>query len=326
MKMIISTRLNSFKACSEDYQWQFAVNDPRDLLQRMKTAGASEWYSVNYPEHFPLSEETRIIYFLKNSGMKLSSINMRYPSEFSLGTFTNPDPGLREKAYIITCRAIDICRELEGTDVVLWLGTDGFDYPFQMDYPKMWKEETGWIGKAADYAAERNIRVSIEYKPFEPRKNSLMGNFGLTMLAVSQLGRKNLGITCDLCHMMMADEYPAHLISMALEAGCLFGLHLNDGYARGDDGLAVGSVNVIQTLEIFKYLQDYDYSGFLYCDTFPVNEDPVDEYRMNTVRIQRLQKMAKRISTEVLDGMTRSQDGLGANEYVWNMIMGGSAK
>ena len=37
---------------------------------------------------------------------------------------------------------------------------------------------------------------------------------------------------------------------------------------------------------------------------------------MNTVRIQRLQKMAKRISTEVLDGMTRSQDGLGANEYV----------
>ena len=68
------------------------------------------------------------------------------------------------------------------------------------------------------------------------------------MLAVSQLGRKNLGITCDLCHMMMADEYPAHLISMALEAGCLFGLHLNDGYARGDDGLAVGSVNVIQTL------------------------------------------------------------------------------
>ena len=95
---------------------------------------------------------------------------MRYPSEFSLGTFTNPDPGLREKAYIITCRAIDICRELEGTDVVLWLGTDGFDYPFQMDYPKMWKEETGWIGKAADYAAERNIRVSIEYKPLSQER------------------------------------------------------------------------------------------------------------------------------------------------------------
>lgn len=324
--MIISTRLNSFKARPENYQWQFTPGDPRDLLLRMKRAGGSEWFCVNYPEHFLAPGEAEMTAFIKSSGLKLSGINMRYPKEFSLGIFTNPDPEIRLQGYRLTYRAIDVCRELGGTDVVLWLGTDGFDYPFQMDYPEMWKLEKEGIGKVADYAAEKGIRVSIEYKPLEPRKNSLMGNFGMTMLALAELGRENLGITCDLCHMMMAAEYPAQLIAMALQEGRLFGLHLNDGYARADDGLAVGSVSMIQTLEIFKYLRDYDYEGFLYCDTFPVNEDPEEEYRINTVRIRRLSEIAEKISTDTLAAMTARQNGLGANEYVWDMIMGGKSE
>lgn len=323
MKTIISTRLNAFKSRPELYQWKYSLGDPRDLFDRMCLVKGSRWYSINYPEHFPKDREGQIKKHLKKSDMRLSSVNLRYPGEFALGAFTNPEKDLQKKAYYLTCSAVDLCRELGGSDVVLWLGSDGFDYSFQMNYPKAWAQELYWIGKTADYAAEKDIRISIEYKPFEPRKNSLMGDFGLTLSAVQKLGRKNLGITCDVCHMLMANEYPASLIAIALEQKCLFGLHLNDGYGKGDDGLAVGMVNLLQHLEIFKYLQDYDFQGFLYCDTFPVNEDPVKEYQMNTERILWLERTARRIATKQLEDLMEKQEGLLASRYVWDTILEG---
>lgn len=323
MKTVISTRLNSFKTRPELYDWKFGPGDPRDLIKRMKEAAGTGWYSINYPEHFPEGTAFDIKRYLKETGMRLSSVNLRYPTEFSLGAFTNPRIDLQNKAYQLTCEAADVCAELGGSDVVVWLGPDGFDYAFQMDYPAAWERELYWLEKTSDYCQERHLRLSIEYKPFEPRRNSLMGNFGLTMMAIQELDRKNLGITCDICHMMMAGEYPAALIAIALQKQRLFGLHLNDGYARADDGLAIGTVNFLQTLEIFKYLRNYDYEGFLYCDTFPINEDPVEEYKINIQRIHELQMLTGKLSTNELTQFTANQQGLAANQYIWKTMIGG---
>ncbi len=57
---------------------------------------------------------------------------MRYYSDpgFRLGALAHPDPALRRKALDLTLRGLDALAEAEGSLMTLWLGQDGFDYPF----------------------------------------------------------------------------------------------------------------------------------------------------------------------------------------------------
>ena len=61
----------------------------------------------------------------------------------------------------------------------------------------------------------------------------------------------------------------------------LLGIHLNDGYGRRDDGLMVGTVNFMQTLEVLFQLIRKGFDGVIYFDTFPdvTGLDPVRRMR-----------------------------------------------
>ena len=50
-----------------------------------------------------------------------------------------------------------------------------------------------------------------------------------------------------------------------------------DGYTRlgAEDGLPFGSVHPVMALEVAYWLQELEYQGHIYFDTFPRNEDPV---------------------------------------------------
>ena len=55
---------------------------------------------------------------------------------------------------------------------LLWLENDGFEYPFQMDYEKGWKQIVEAIREVADYAPD--MKYSIEYKPYEERSFAMV--------------------------------------------------------------------------------------------------------------------------------------------------------
>ncbi len=67
----------------------------------------------------------------------------------------------------------------------------------------------------------------------------------------------------------------------------MLGLHLNDGYGKRDDGLMVGSVHTIQTIELLRQLRRDGFAGTIYFDTFPDggNLDPVAECAANIATI-----------------------------------------
>lgn len=90
-----------------------------------------------------------------------------------------------------------------------------FDYPFQINYETKWNKIIRCFQEVADYASD--LKVSIEYKPFEPRAYSMIDGIGLTLLAIDEIGRPNVGTTLDFCHMLMKHESPA--FSLALAAG-----------------------------------------------------------------------------------------------------------
>ncbi len=77
---------------------------------------------------------------------------------------------------------------------------------------------------------------------------------GDELLAIREIDRPNLGVTLDFAHVLFADEMPAFAAALVARHSRLLGVHLNDGYGKRDDGLMVGAVHPIQTVELLYVL------------------------------------------------------------------------
>jgi xylose isomerase len=187
------------------------------------------------------------------------------------------------------------------------MGQDGFDYSFQVDYRRVWDETIAAMREIAEYNPA--IDISIEYKPNEPRSFSLMPNVTSTLLAIREIDRPNLGVTLDFAHVLFADEMPAYAAALVARHSRLLGVHLNDGYAKRDDGLMVGSVHPIQTLELFYILDRIGYDAAIYFDTFPdtTGIDPIAECEANIAMVALLRATAAKLQGE--DELRQAIDG-----------------
>ena len=57
-----------------------------------------------------------------------------FSRKWKLGSLSNRDQSLREEAIEEVRRTVKISNELRCGQLSLWLGSDGFDYPFQVGY------------------------------------------------------------------------------------------------------------------------------------------------------------------------------------------------
>jgi xylose isomerase len=318
--MHYATRLNSMKAQAHlFFPTGKAVKVP-NLIERASKVKGLHSLSLNYPEHFHGLTLGELGEHLVSSGLRLDSLNTRYSAlEFGLGGFTHPDSKVRQQAIDLTLKAVDACAELGGDQVIVWPGQDGFDYPFQIDYQQAWDLEVAALDAVAAHNPE--LKIGMEYKPSEPRKHSVIANMGEALLAVSSVNRANLGVVMDYCHALMSREHPAKVLALALKHNKLFGVHLNDGYGQLDDGLMVGSVSLVQTLEVITLLQQNNFAGTVYFDTFPFNEDPVAECEANIRIVNALSRTAQRIlEHKLLD--QAGQDGFNVNRVVELLLEG----
>lgn len=277
---------------------------------------------VNYPQHLLQVSEPELVSLLSETRLSLSAINLRFEGkQFADGAFTSPDAATRERAIEIACDAVDLSSRHGVSHVVLWMADDGFDYPFQVDVVSLWKDEIEAFRRIADHRSD--IRVSVEYKPGDPRRVALIRSMGDALLAVRDVARDNFGVTLDFCHALMAGEHPAAAAATALHEGRLFGLHLNDGYGRADDGLAVGSVHPWETVELLIALDQGLYDGTIYFDTFPVREDPAIETAFNVETVRRYERAIGRLDYAALAEARRSHDALLGRSIVTAAMMAG---
>jgi xylose isomerase len=294
--MRYATRLNSLKSRPE-LAFPPGPIQTQDLLYRASQIKNLDTLSLNFPEHFTPQTLPATRQSIEALGLSVDSLNVRYPAAtFGDGGFTHPDAAVRRAATDLTCQALDACAELGGNHVIVWPGFDGFDYPFQDSYERMFGHTVEGFAQVA--AHNPAMRVGLEYKPWEPRKYSLVGNMGEALLVVQEVGADNLGVVLDYCHAQMANEHAPKAAALALRHGKLFGVHLNDGYGRQDDGLMVGSVSLITTLELLVLLERGQYPGTIYFDTFPVREDPVKECEWNVRITDRLLALARELALD----------------------------
>lgn len=290
--------------------------DIYEAIEKYHTIKGITHLEFNYPEHvapYPMEELRRHI-----GDMKVNGLSLRFSKRFAGGEFTNRDGNISREAVQLCKDAIDACRELGGSVVTIWLGYDGFDYSFQADYERKWDTIVRAFREIADYA--KDIRISIEYKPFEPRVYSMIDSIGLTMLAVNEIDRPNVGVTLDFCHMLMKHENPAYSLSFAARRGKLFGLHMNDGLRMMDDGLIFSSVNLPQALEFVYYLKKYKYDGVIFFDSFPVREDAAEEIQTNIEMFRTISDAIDRVGMDRIAQVISRQDGVSSQRLVLELL------
>ena len=324
--MKYASRLNSFAACPERYWGTDTYKpSPLELIKRASGVRGLSAIDLNFPDHFADTKPEEIISVARDQGLTVNGIAMRYYSDpgFKLGAFTHPNSRVRQAAIDLTKRAMDFLKQTGGDLLTIWLGQDGWEYPFHVDYETIWEAETEAIREVADH--NPRIKVSIEYKPSEPRAFSLLSNLAMTLLAIKKVGRPNLGVTLDFAHVLYAGEPPAFAAAMIQRESQLLGIHLNDGYGRRDDGLMVGTVNLVQTLELLFQLIRKGFDGVIYFDTFPdvTGLDPVQECDNNIAMVNALWEVAKRLTsqTDLLEAIKR-QDAVVSQNLIRLAILG----
>ena len=320
-----ATRLNSF-ASKPDAYWPEGHGKPTPLqmAERAATVAGLTDVDLNYPDH--LGPEPRATgRAIRDLGLAVNGLAMRYYSNpaFKIGAFTNPNPAVRREAIDLTKRGIDAAREAGCNLMTIWLGQDGFDYAFQADYARLWAEEIDGIHEVALH--DPDCLISIEYKPNEPRSYALLPDCATTLLAIKEVGLPNLGVTLDFAHVLYCDEQPAYAAALIARHSRVLGVHLNDGYAKRDDGLMVGAVHPLQTIELLRQVRTDGFDGPIYFDTFPdlTGLDPVKECEANIATVRSMLRVVETLDGDnQLSARIAQQDAVATHSIVRTAMFG----
>lgn len=277
MTLRISAQLKLFggapdRYCPEGYR------DPVRFPERVATAAkikgirALEISQTEITQEFPLRDIKRI---LKDSGLLCSAVSADLATDrrFALGAFGHQHPKTRNAAIDEGRKAVDMARQLNSTDVTLNLYSDGFDYPFHIDYVTHWNTLISSIKTIAKYASP-DINVAVAYKPREPRKFGAVGSVGKALSLCQEIAMKNVGVAMNFSHAMMAGECPAESIAFLTRSNKLFQVYFSEGYRLWDDMMIPGSVHMWELMEALFYLKMAKHKGFVTLQILPQRLDP----------------------------------------------------
>ncbi len=230
--------------------------------------------------------------------------------EFGRGSIASPIKESRELGYKKVMEAIDLAEILNSDMVNLWFGQDGYDYPFQIDYIWGWQQVINTISDAADYAAEKNIKIALEYKPREPRTHIFTASAAKMLFAAERAGKDNVGILIDTGHGYTAGENISESVAICQLAGDkLFYVHVNDNYKVWDDDMMVGSIHPFEMIEFMYWLEKVNYGGPIVLDMFPFREDAYDASKESVDFIKRVRQLLSEIDEEEIKALLKEQNG-----------------
>jgi L-rhamnose isomerase / sugar isomerase len=182
-------------------------------------------------------------------GIRPGSINpnLFQNQEYKFGSICNPDASIRRMAIDHLVESVRIARELQSTDVSLWIA-DGSNYPGSQNIRKrlVWLEEA-MAATHAELAAGQ--RMLIEYKPFEPAfYHTDIADWGMAS-HLAQAAGPQARVLVDTGHHYQSQNIE-QIVAWLLHMRLLGGFHFNDRrYA--DDDLTIGSIDPYQVFRIF---------------------------------------------------------------------------
>lgn len=288
--------------------------EPRSLEARLdiaRTIPRTHGVEPVYPQD--LGHKGESVQAVKNSGFAVSAVNVNVKGEdvFRNGSFTNPDAAVRRHSVDYLKTAMDMAADLDAGMLSVCPLIDGWDYSFQVDYMKQWEWLIECFTEAAAYRSD--IKVSIEYKAYEVRNRIVLPNMGRTLHFCDVVGAKNLGVTMDVGHALIAGETPAAELCIAQAAGRLFYVHFNDNDRGADWDMLPASVNLWETLETLYYVEKLGWDGWMAYDVFTRSGDNAEAVAATFEIMENLGKLVKKIGMDELGAM--KDEGIPARAF-----------
>jgi xylose isomerase len=238
---------------------------------------------------------------------------------YKLGSLINPDPSRRRAAVDHMKRGIDLAASV-GAHWIYWPGNEGYNYPFQRDYARIWKWFLDGTAEAVDYANARRVTFLLEHKNSEPAMNILMRNIGMKLHVIHKLREMGVDtsrvkVNMDWQHLIMNGENLGEYAGHLLAEGLLGHQHANSGWGSFDDDNLVGAQFIEQQVDLAYELIHGGYGtggeriGF---DLYPYTEDAVAAVRRSVIQWEFLSDIARHIDREEMSAAKTAADAVGA--------------
>ncbi len=288
---------------------------------KIKGIKAVEIAQTDISAEFPIREMKRL---LKEYGLVCCGVsaNFAHDRRFGLGAFGHQHPKTRNAAIEEGRRATDIARQLGSTDITLRLYTDGFEYPFHIDYTTHWNTVISSIKTIAKYASP-DINVAIAYKTREPRKYLTVSSVGKALSLCQEIAMKNVGVALNFSHALMAGENPAESIAFLTRANKLFQVYFSDCYRFWDDMLIPGSVNMWELLEALLYLKLSRYKNPIIIDMSPQRIDACHACQIAVGNLSIFWKKLEKMDAAELRKAQRTLDAVESQKIIRRVMLQG---
>ncbi|HNQ22609.1 MAG TPA: TIM barrel protein [Phycisphaerae bacterium] len=181
-------------------------------------------------------------------GIRIGSINPNVFQDqcYKFGSLANRDPEIRRRAVQHILDSIEIGRAVGSRLLSLWFA-DGTNYPGQASIRqrKQWFHEGL---RAVHDALPGDMRMLIEYKPFEPAfYHTDIADWGMACAFARHAGPQ-AKVLVDTGHHLPGCNIE-HIVAFLIDEDMLGGFHFNDRkYA--DDDLTMGSIDPYQLFRI----------------------------------------------------------------------------
>ena len=246
-------------------------------------------------------------------GMKIGAVNpnLFQEEEYSLGSVCHPDPVVRRKAteHLIEC--VEIGGEVDSDVLSLWFA-DGTNYAGQDSFIERRHRMHECLSETYR-AMPDNMRMLLEYKPFEPAfYHTDLSDWGAALTMCQRLGER-AEVLVDFGHHLQGTNIE-HVVALLLDEGRLGGFHFNNRkYA--DDDLIVGSVNPFELFLIYVELVEAEESTRIdyMIDQAHNIEAKMEAMILSVTNLQEAYAKALLVDRQALNEARRSGDVLGAH-------------
>ena len=236
-------------------------------------------------------------------GLVLAAVNVdtKAVAHFRYGALSHRDPAIREIAVQRLQAGMDVAAALGAGIVTTCPLADGYDYPFQVDYPAAWDAFIETTKAAARHRSD--VTLVLEYQPHEPHARILLSNVGKMLHVCAEVTADgevgNVGANLDVGHAFAAGESPAESAALLARKGWLHYLHANDNTGEGGDwDMISGTVHFWDWLELLYTLELVGYDGWISGDIQPKHFGPAAAYQTNMLMIRRMAAFLERAGVD----------------------------
>jgi sugar phosphate isomerase/epimerase len=109
---------------------------------------------------------------------------------------------------------------------------------------------------------------------------------------------------------------------LQMYGGKLFHLHFNDNYRSWDDDMIVGSVHLVEYLELLFWLREIGYDGWYSMDQYPYREDAQGALRSSVKFLKALDRLLDDRSMEGIRQLLAEGDAVKSTDWLRRRIFG----